>query len=232
MQPGIRMVKRAMLAIAVVAAPVLASAQTINISTGVDAAGTPLAYGSVDPFWTISTQGNPFTAALVMYPAGMCCNMSTVDETRARWITDVTSPTSATTGWGVGPTAILRRQFDLTGYDLASVAINGEWRFADYFGDLNHGFFLNGARLFGVTGSISNWDTDHAFSVNAGFVAGVNTLEVRGYSINSTWDGLYVDAAVSGRLLPTTPVPEPSSIALVATGALALAAVARRRRMS
>lgn len=227
-----KLVRRAALFAAGVAliAPAV-QAQTINVSTGVSASGVPLADGSADPFWTISSQGGPFGSAVVMFPVGMCCGMENADFTRAKWITDITSPSSPSTNFGINPTAVLRRQFDLSGYDLSTVQLSGNWRFADYFVNQSQGFFLNGTRLFGPAGPIDNWSLDHAFS-GAGvgaFVAGVNTLEVRGVSVNSTWDGLYLDAAVTGRIAA---VPEPAALALFATGAALLAGIARRRRAS
>jgi hypothetical protein len=202
----------------------VAQAQPINVSTGVNAAGTPLADGSSDPFWTISVQGGPSTPAIVLFPAGQCCGMETANTSVAKWISDVTGPTSPATGWGVGPTAVLQRTFDLTGYSLPTVSFTGNWRAADNL----IGLLLNGNLIASTGGAFtSNWDTDHPFSVTTGFLPGLNTIEVQANSVNSLWDGLYLAGTVSGQVVGT--VPEPATVALMATGLLALAGVMRRR---
>jgi hypothetical protein len=215
---------RRALVLAALLAPA-AGAQPINVSTGINAGGAPLADGAADPFWTISVQGGAFNPAVVMFPVGQCCGMETVDASVAKWITDQSTPGSASTGWGIGPVAVLQRTFDLSGYDLSSVSLTGEWRAAD---DLV-GMFLNGNEIVGTTNSA--WASDHPLSVLAAsgfFVSGVNTIEVRAVSGNSTWDGFYMNAAVAGQQISA--VPEPASVALVATGAVVLLGAARRRR--
>jgi hypothetical protein len=224
-------IRRALLLAAVTAAA--GGAQVIDISTGTNGSGGVLADGATDPLWQISVQGGPFANAVVIFPVGRCCGMDEVDETLAKWITAVSTAGSQQSGWGTGTgnTAILRRTFDLTGYDLSTVSMTGNWRFADYFDNLAHGLFINGVRFDGALGTLANWDDDHPFALGAAsFVAGVNTVEVRGYSVNSQYDGLFLDATVTGRLLPGAVVPEPSSIALLATGVVVLLGAARRRR--
>ena len=218
---------RRALVLAALVAPA-AGAQPINVSTGINAGGSVLADGAADPFWSISVQGGAFNPAVVLRPDGQCCGMETANATLAKWITDQSAPGSIVTGWGVGPEAVLRRTFDLTGYDLSSVSLTGNWRIADGL----VGLFLNGNLLASSPAfPSSNWDSDHPLSVLASsgfFVAGVNTIEARATSGNSTWDGLYLNATVGGRQISA--VPEPSSVALVATGAVVLFGAARRRR--
>jgi len=105
--------------------PALAQATTITLRTGVDAALTPLGQNVADPFWTISVQGGAFVAAEVVNTEVLCCGMATANA-QAGWISDPSvTAGSASTGWGVNQTAIVRRSFDLTGVDLATVALNG-----------------------------------------------------------------------------------------------------------
>lgn len=218
---------RRALVLAALLAPA-AGAQPINVSTGINGGGAVLADGAADPFWTISVQGGAFNPAVVLFPIGQCCGMETVNAAAARWISDQSSAVNAGTGWGIGPEAVLRRTFDLTGYDLSSVSLTGDWRIADGL----VGLFLNGNLIASSPAFISsNWGSDHPLSVLAAsgfFVAGVNTIEARATSGNSTWDGLYLNASVAGQQISA--VPEPASVALVATGAVVLLGVARRRR--
>lgn len=121
----------------------------------------------------------------------------------------------------------IRRTFDLTGYNLSTVGMTGIWRVAD---DLI-GASLNGNLLFSSTGNSNNWASDNPFSVATGsafFVQGINTLDFVASSGNSTWDGLYLNATVTGRA--TSAVPKPATLVPTASGIVLIGAIARRRR--
>lgn len=204
---------------------VTAQAAFVGLNTGVDNSNVVLAAGQTDTHWTISVNGgSTFNNAMVNYPDQICCNMATVTPTAA-WITDSGTAGSAATGWGVSNPVYLRTTFDLSGFDLGSTAFTGTWRVADNL----LGIFLNGTQVQGPIGS--TWFTDFSLSIAAGdpaFNQGLNTLEVRADSINSTWDGLWMDATVRGNDRNTT-VPEPST-ALLFSLALATLAATRRRK--
>lgn len=230
---GTRFMHR-MLAVAIATtAATVAQAQSINISTGTNGSGVVLPDGVADPKWIMSVAGGSFNSAVVSYPADLCCGMETVDATRARWINNVTSPNGTTIdGWSNDVYTVFRRSFDLTGYDLSTVGIGGTWRAADGI----VGAFLNGNLLFssramiGADQNVANWLADNPFLVALGssyLVDGVNTLEFQMETLNDVFDGLYLDATVVGQVTAT---PEPSSLALVATGLLAIVGAARRRR--
>jgi hypothetical protein len=115
-----------------------------------------------------------------------------------------------------------RETFDLTGFNVSTVAMSGA------FATDNAGFFqLNGVTV-GPTSPTFNALT--AFSINSGFVAGLNTLDflvtnAPGGSGNPT--GLFVEASGTGT--PTTSaVPEPGSFAFFALG-LGFAALLKYR---
>lgn len=228
--PRLRLAGRALLLLAVAAQT--AFAQSINISTGTNGSGGVLADGVADPNWLISVAGGAFGPAVTLFPLDQCCGMGTVNTTRAKWIGSATSPAGTTpSGWSNATNTVIRRTFDLSGYDLSTVGITGTWRAAD--GIL--GAFLNGNLLFSspamVSGSqvVTNWSADNPFAVALGsahFLAGVNTIEFRMETLNGIYDGMYLDATVSGRI---SAVPEPSSVALIATGLLVMLGVARRR---
>jgi len=198
----------------------------IVVRTGVDGSNAVMGSGSIDSDWTISTDGGAsFQEAKVLYPAQICCGMETVAGTAA-WISDPSIVAgSAATAWGVGNTVYMRHSFDLTGYDLATVAFSGIWRVADH----SLGIYLNGDLIPGTTIN-STWGSNFAVNVALGsssFLQGVNTLEFRASSLNSVWDGLWVDATVTGRQ-PGGTVPVPATLALAVLG-LGLVAAQRRR---
>jgi hypothetical protein len=201
--------------------PAMGHATTITLRTGVDAGLTPLGQNVADPFWTISVQGGAFVPAEVVNSQVICCGMATVTA-EARWISDPSvTAGSATTGWGVGPTAIVRRSFDLTGIDLATVALNGAWRVADN----RQGVYLNGHLLTG-TATGAGYQADQTIQVLAAsgfFLPGVNVLELRGTSANSQFDGFWFSGTVTGDPIA---VAEPATLTLLALG---LASVRARR---
>jgi len=224
-------------AVALGFAAVAASASAdIVVRTGVDAGGSVMAPGSMDTRWRISVDDKQtYTDTKVLYPlvnpndvysgGQICCGMQTVANTAA-WISDPSvSASSPNTQWGVGEDVWIETSFDLTGYDLATVAFSGLWRVADH----SLGIYLNGNLIPG-TAINSTWGSDHAVSVALGsssFLQGVNTLEIRASSLNSGWDGLWMDATVTGRQ-PGGTVPVPATLALAVLG-LGLVAAQRRR---
>lgn len=204
----------------------------IDLNTGTAADGTVLAAGSLDPFWTISTNGADFFAARVAYPGAYpdmnsgqtCCGMDTVPGTAA-WVTmPGVVATSPVTGWGVNTMVYLRRTFDLSGYDTDTVALTGKFRVAD----AGRGIYINGNLISGTDyGGGFTFSSDLSFSFDAGsglFIDGINTIEMRGTSVNDVWDAFWLQTNVTGEMAP---VPEPGTWALLGAG-LGLLALRKR----
>lgn len=221
-------------AVALAMAGTTASQAAIDLHSGTDAGGAVLAAGTLDPFWTISTDGITFAAARVAYPGAFpnygsgqtCCGMETVDSTAAWITTPSVVATSPSTGWGVNNTVYARRTFDLSSYEVDTVALTGKFRVADSAA----GVYLNGHLLGGTSGIGFTFDANHPFSVAAGsgwFVAGTNTLEMRGTSVNGVWDAFWLSTTVTGN---PAPVPEPETWALLIGGLGLVGAVTRKRR--
>jgi hypothetical protein len=210
-----------------------AQADTFFLRTGVDALLNVLGENAVDPFWNISVQGQPATDAEVVNAEVICCGMETVNalETLAAWISDpsVTKP-SPGTGWGINQTAVATRTFDLTGFDIDTVQMNGAWRVADR----RLGLFINGTLLEGSDDGEDAWFSDELIFA-AGpqfFIPGLNTIELRGNSVNSQFDGFWFSAVVDGEREDVTPspVPEPGTVSMIGLGVAGLIAHLRRRR--
>ena len=92
--------------------------------------------------------------------------------------------TNPTTGWGVNNTVYARRTFDLTGHDLATVALSGAFRVAD----VARGVYINGTLIAGTSGNSYSFAADSPFSIAAGscrFLQGLNSRELRGLSVNN-----------------------------------------------
>jgi len=114
--------------------------------------------------------------------------------------------------------------FDLTGFDLSTVALSGS-----YATD-NSGYFeLNGVTVGSASSSFSSLT---AISLTSGFNQGTNTLDFfvtnappGGGPQNPT--GLFVELSGTGNLLAA---PEPASIAFVGLGLVALGVLGSRRR--
>jgi hypothetical protein len=205
-----------------------ASAATIAIKTGVNGAGTPLGENVVDPFWTISVQGGGFVAAEIVNSEVVCCGMETVGS-QAAWISDPSvTDGSPFTGWGVGPVTVARRTFDLSGFDLTQTAMSGTWRVADS----RRGIYLNGNLIAANTADGgSGWTTDQAFSVLIGsafFSPGLNTIELRGSSVNSQFDGFWLDATIRTEAAVAT-APEPALLSLLGLALVGLNSGRMRR---
>jgi hypothetical protein len=102
----------------------------------------------------------------------------------------------------------------------STAALSGIWAMDDYSGTGN--ILLNGVT---TSNPNPNWNAWLPFTINSGFVAGVNTLDFVVHNTDGT-TGLRVE--MSGTANAANAVPEPASLVLLAAGLAALMGLRRR----
>lgn len=139
-------------------------------NTGVDATRAVLADGAVDPHYVLISSADPSypgPSAYACWPIAGGYWLS--NDATSRWIGPAVNEGYPS---GAPPHPVgdytYRLSFDLTGFDPATVVVNGNW------GVDNSGTILiNGVSV----ASTSSYNPLAAFSITSGFVAGVNHLD-------------------------------------------------------
>jgi hypothetical protein len=187
----------AMIAWLVLLAMGQAEAAIINLATGLDASDNLITTGNTpDSHWT--NGGNP--AKVVASNNNGWYWGWVANGPNSSWI--AINPNSA---YG-NSQGTYSRTFDLTGYNLSTVSIAGDWTLDDQ-GVLE----LNGHVLANLYDG--DWVSLHAFSVAVGspyFLPGLNTLSIRSTWTDNLWEGVRLEGALVGERAPS--VPEPTTL--------------------
>lgn len=209
---------RAALTCAALSFATTVSAASIPVfSTGTDASGNVVANGTVgDAHYTMTSA--PAGAVTTIkagtsaggYPIGPWIG----DNSISRWIGPNTSQF-----FGPAGAYTFRTTFDMTGLDISTAVLTGRFA-AD---DSVSGPILNG----GSAATSVGWNSWRSFTINSGFLQGMNTLDFR---VTNRGGPIGLRVEISGTADALTSVPVPASIPLVLSGLVALGWVARRRK--
>ncbi|MGI9244358.1 MAG: lamin tail domain-containing protein, partial [Verrucomicrobiales bacterium] len=182
-------------------APLLAAPIPGLFPTGVSGAGTLLPAGSPDPHYILlesADPGDPGPAARVVNE-GFPIDPWLANGPSSKWI----APTAAQAGGSAAGNYVYQLSFDLAGLQPGTASISGQWS-CDNAGT---SILLNGA----PTGNSNsgNFTAFEPFSINEGFVSGINTLEFvvnnAGDSANPT--GLRVELSGAAEIEPPAGTP-------------------------
>jgi hypothetical protein len=197
-----------------------------NLATGLDASNNLITTGGQpDAHWSVQPQGGGIAPARIVDPSN--------PDWYGLWLTN--GPNSAwiardaLNGFQGSPPYAFIRTFDLSGFNLSTVSINGFWGIDDN-GILSLNGYVLSSLLSGGSdsGDPSNYTMLHPFSVAAGspyLLPGLNTL-----TITMTADDLVQDAVrLEGVVTTGSAIPEPSGVLLLALGVGIVGAIRIRR---
>ena len=197
----------------------LAQPAAISIfSTGVDAGGSVLPDGTVgDPHYTlVSVPGGTSAIRILTSLSGFPIPPWVADNSTSAWIGPDTTDAEGPVG-----DYLYRTTFDLTGLIAATASLSGRWSSDNAGLDI----ILNGVSTGINSPSLTSFETFTPFTINSGFVSGVNELIFR---VNNAGGPTGLRVEIAGTADPSA-VPEPASFVLVGLG-LTAAHVVRRAR--
>jgi hypothetical protein len=196
--------------------PVYAQAAIITdlFNTGVDSYGNALPDRVIDPHYALTSYPGLATLEAVTTPNGYPIGPWAANNAGSRWIGPQTAQAAGPAG-----TYVYETSFTLAhNADLSTAVITGEGSLDDYMTNV----VINGNSL----GSLGlGWARLRSFTIDSGFVTGLNTLEFVVYNSGGP-TGLRIDH-IAGSY---ETVSEPSILALIASGLLGVGVVRRRKQ--
>jgi hypothetical protein len=210
------------------AAQAQASPITTLYNTGVDASHAVLADGTIgDPHYTLTSVPSGTTALRISTSAsGFPIPPWVGDNASSRWI----GPNNSSNMIGPPGGYTYATTFSLAGFNSSTASVAGNWS-SDNAG-VN--IFINGTPL-GFSTTPGAFTAFHPFTINSGFVGGVNTLA---FVVNNgnggppphfNATGLRVEMTGTAT---ATAVPEPDSLLLLLLGTGLLGVAAWRLKKS
>ena len=186
---------------------------TSIFGTGLDESGNPLAIGVNDLYYTVNENSG--------VPAQTLTNSSYIaNNSNSQWIWQNTS------GFPGDVTRTFKTSFDLTGFNLSSVEINGAWGTDNQGLDILVNGNSSGINLLGVIAD--NYETLTSFTINSGFVTGINTLE---FIVQDNGGVAAFRTELSG-IGVINSVPEPTIVWLFFSGLIGIIGLRRRYKKS
>jgi hypothetical protein len=196
----------------------VASASTIVVdNTGVDSLGNLVAAGAAASFWTLTAEPAGATETIGSDAFRYHNPAYFADTATAAWV----APTASGNA-GAGGDYTYSLTIDLTGLNPLTASISG------IFGTDNDGsIFLNGNAPVATT-AFAGFGSTTNFTINSGFVAGLNTIHV---TMDNGGDptAFFVQFS-SATAAPLSAVPEPGAIVLTLAGLAGLALRLRSQR--
>jgi hypothetical protein len=205
------------------------SANPITVhNTGVNAADVLQPIGATTSYWTLVSEPATASEALGSNPFRYYNIAYFADDAVSGWV----SPTASGNA-GVGGFYTYQLTFDLTGFDSTSALISA------IFGVDNDGAILLNGNVVATTG-FADFATPAAFTMNTGFLAGLNTISGRmdnggdPSAFRVKFSTATANAIERPKLFSEvfTPVPEPGSGILLTAGLAAMLFVGNRLRPS
>lgn len=184
-------------------------------NTGVDEQGNPLPEAHADPHYRIVEipEGELVDTNAFTLRAGFPVGPWMAEGPLSRWI----APAADQSAGNAPGNYVYRTTFDLTGLDPTKALITGRWVSDNGGVDI----LINGVALgFTNPGNFNAWNESNDFTIDSGFVAGINTLDFivnnAGADVNPT--GLRVEMRGTVELPDEAP-----SIVVQPTGGIAFA---------
>ena len=199
-----------------VAAQIVTMAASIQLyNTGVTGGGGLLGNVTADPHYSVIAAPGPFTTAYTGNGSDVSAMPWLADGPNSRWI----GVTPWMGEWRTTGTYTFRTAFDLTGMIPSSASIS-----LNIASDNTCDVYLNGVHA-GITTPFAGFASFSAYSINTGFINGVNTLDFSVYEPGSTPSGLRVELTGTANA-----VPEPTVVVLAGLAGLSLIAVRRKQQ--
>ena len=211
-----------------------AHASTVALfNTGVDASGVSRADGSsADLHYTLTdtSSGNALATIVGTSTGGFPIGPWLADNSISAWIAPLIQGAGRFGGVN-GATYDYQTTFDLTGFNPATASIAGQWSTDDQGIDI----LINGVSTGQATplASYASWT---AFSINSGFISGVNTLDFVVYNALSDccgyptgYDPTGLRVELTGAAV-ATPLPATWTTMLVGLGLFGFVAYRRKKQ--